>query len=118
MLNIILILLISHRFESGKINFEVTANTNESLNIGAVRETVNFFRRNLFSNVESLTVTGNDDNVEEKTFNFISNRIHDKITVEIGRHGNFRTREVYEQLELRFNENSVYLREVFTNRND
>lgn len=108
---------IVNRFESGKINFEVTANTNESLSLGAVRDTVNFFKRNLFSNVDSLTVTGNDDSIEEKTFNFISNRIQDKITVEIGRHGNFRTREVYEQLEIKFDENSLYLREVYTNKN-
>lgn len=80
-----------------------------------VRNTVNFFKRNLFSNVKTFTIKGNDPDIEEKTFNFISGRINDKIKVERTRHNNFKTREVYDQLEEKFYQNAVYLREHFSN---
>lgn len=109
---------LANKFEAGKLTFEMEANTKQSLNINTVRNVVSFFDKNLFSNVKKLTVRGDDPDVEEKTFDFISGRINDKITVEKTRHNNFRTREVYEQLEAAFNENSLYLRENFSNIND
>ena len=103
-------------FGANKLSFEVTASTKESLPINAVRNVVNNLIRVTTGNVETMEVIGNDEDVEEKVFNFISNRISDTINVEITRHGEFRTKEVYQQLELKFQENLSYFREIYKNR--
>ncbi|GAA3579685.1 DUF6731 family protein [Snuella lapsa] len=103
-------------FGANKLSFEVTTTTKETLPINAVRNVVNNLIRVTTGNVQTMEVIGNDEDVEEKVFNFISNRIADSITVEITRHGEFRTREVYQQLELKFQENLSYFREIYRNR--
>jgi len=103
-------------FGADKLSFEVSASTKESLPINAVRNVVNNFLRIKTGNVEIMEVIGNDENIEEKVFNFISNRIVDTITVEITRYGEFRTKEVYQQLELKYQENSISLRKIYKNR--
>ncbi|WP_420552404.1 DUF6731 family protein [Tenacibaculum aiptasiae] len=107
---------LANKFEAGKLSFEFEAETKQSLNISKVREVVSYLDRQTSAELLTLTVTGNDPDVEEKTFNFLTGTINDKITVEKTRHNNFRTREVYEQLEIKFYENSIYLREVFSNK--
>lgn len=103
-------------FGANKILFEVTSTANESLPIGPVRNVVNNLLRVTTGNIETMEVIGNDDDIEEKVFNFISNRITDSINVEITRHGDFRTKEVYQQLELKFQLHLAFFREVFKNR--
>jgi hypothetical protein len=106
---------LMNKFASNKISFEVESMTRESLDIGTVRNFVNLVRSNFSENIEILRITGNDENVEEKTFDFISNRIKQKIQVEVTRFGNFRTREVYDQLVLKYSEVVVSLRNTYSN---
>lgn len=103
-------------FGANKISFEVTTSAKESLPINPVRNMVNNLLRVTTGNIETMEVVGNDEDVEEKVFNFISNRISDLITVEITRHGEFRTKEVYQQLELKFQLHLAFFREIYKNR--
>lgn len=103
-------------FGANKISFEVTSTAKDSLPINPVRNVVNNLLRVTTGNVETMEVVGNDEDVEEKVFNFISNRISDSITVEITRHGEFRTKEVYQQLELKFQLHLQFFREIYKNK--
>ena len=103
-------------FGANKISFEVTTSVKESLPINPVRNMVNNLLRVTTGNIQSLEVVGNDEDVEEKVFDFISNRISDSITVEITRHGEFRTKEVYQQLELKYQLHLQLFREVYKNK--
>ncbi len=105
-------------FNGNNISFEVSASTKESLSINAVRNVVKNLLRIKTGNISSMQVVGNDDNIEEKVFDFISNRIVDDITVEISRYGNFRTKEVYQQLELKFEEHLDFFNLVYQNINE
>ena len=111
-------LRLMDEFLSHKISFEVESTTRESLDVGAVRNFVDLIRNNFDENLEVLRITGNDENVEEKSFDFISNRVRQKIVVEVTRFGNFRTREVYDQLVLKYSEISVSLRKTYSNINE
>jgi hypothetical protein len=105
-------------FGANKISFEVTSTAKDSLPINPVRNIVNNLLRVTTGNVETMEVIGNDENIEEKMFNFISNRISDSITVEITRHGEFRTKEVYQQLELKFQLHLQFFREIYKNKSE
>jgi hypothetical protein len=103
-------------FGANKISFEVTSTAKDSLPINSVRNVVNNLLRVTTGNVETMEVIGNDEDVEEKMFNFISNRISDSISVEITRHGEFRTKEVYQQLELKYQLHLQFFREIYKNK--
>lgn len=105
-------------FGADKISFEVSASTKESLPINPVRNVINNLIRIKTGNIQTMEVIGNDEDIEEKVFNFISNRISDSITVEITRHGEFRTKEVYQQLELKYQTHLEYFRSIYKNRNE
>lgn len=111
-------LKLMDKFLSNKISFEVESMTRESLDVGTVRNFVDLVRRNFSENIEVLRITGNDENVEEKSFDFISNRVKQKIVVEVARFGNFRTREVYDQLVLKYSEIALSLRQTYSNINE
>jgi hypothetical protein len=105
-------------FGADKISFEVSTSAKESLPLNPVRNMVNNLLRVKTGNILTMEVVGNDEDVEEKVFNFISNRISDSITVEITRHGEFRTKEVYQQLELKFQVHLLFFREIYKNKNE
>jgi hypothetical protein len=111
-------LKLMNKFASNKISFEVESMTRESLDIGTVRNFVNVVRRNFTDNIEVLRITGNDENVEEKSFDFISNRVKQSISVEVTRFGKFKTREVYDELVSKYSDIIISLRQTYANLNE
>lgn len=102
-----------NKLAGAEISLTVKSQPKETLTKNHI---VNFvssiFRNNQIDNFKELKVWGSDD-VETETFDFITNRMMDKILVTKGRFNNFRIEEVYSELLAKFGEHKVSLRNTY-----
>ena len=113
------IMAAADALNSGEVLYEVKAEKKEFLTSKIVRSIVNIFNKN--SNdieLKELKVWGDTEEVKNDLFNFVTDRLTEKISVVTLRHGDFKVKDVYAKIEAKFEKNKSALRQLWKNHEE